>query len=129
MPSFAPVYLFVLLAAHGARANFLTECEFLSFSRGEGERNPFIHYSCPTKQAPFLWCSRLELNDCLQTTTATSLRDKRAALEGVVERVITTSGKGSWPVGVTTGRGPSGSIASALWIRFGFRVRNWVASG
>ncbi|OHE93404.1 hypothetical protein CORC01_11269 [Colletotrichum orchidophilum] len=45
--------------------NFLHNCEFVNFGLGDNDQNPWIHYSCPLDQPPYLQCSRLELNDCI----------------------------------------------------------------
>ncbi|KAK1845082.1 hypothetical protein CCHR01_12301 [Colletotrichum chrysophilum] len=55
----------IFLLAAGAAGNFLKECEFISFSLGDNDKDPFLHYSCPLSQAPYLWCSKLKLNDCI----------------------------------------------------------------
>ncbi|KAG7072005.1 phosphoglycerate mutase [Colletotrichum scovillei] len=45
--------------------NFLHNCDFVNFSLGDNNQNPWIHYSCPLNKPPYMQCSRLELNDCI----------------------------------------------------------------
>ncbi|KAF9879704.1 hypothetical protein CkaCkLH20_02515 [Colletotrichum karsti] len=118
--------LLLTVLATGALANFLEECDFLSFSRGANSKDPFLHYSCPINAPPYVWCSKLMLSDCIVNDKGVLRGRERGNFGPTCDKCQYNEKTGKLSCWCGDGEGRIHWNSVNLRFRLAFRLKDWM---